>query len=613
MSNIQDEVLTFADKYLEPYRISRKGELIPELCPVCHGGDNRDKHSFAINIDDGVGCCKRGSCGWKGRLEDLAELFHENVTINRGVGFRTPKSNRGAKSYELPKVELLPLTETALEYFRNRKISEKTLKEYGVSCDADGNIVFPFYENGELVYVKYRKPKKPVKGEKKEWQCSNTKPILFGMDRCSFSLPLTQTEGQIDALSLFEAGVDNVVSVPCGCDNLEWIENCWTWLEHFQKIILFGDNDDPGKRMIQNVLRRLDESRCALIEEYPKIGVDLSTRAKDDTCKDANEVLYFCGPEKLVEMVENAQPVPIRGVIDLADVTPVDPTLVPRIKTCIPKLDDCIGGLREGGITVFTGVSGAGKSTQNGQLLLNAIEQGHSVCAYSGELGKEDFQEWINLQAAGSEYITLKYDKVSGKDVPFVPFYVQERVRNWYRGKFFLFDNNEIWETNQAESILNVFQMMARRYGCSIFLVDNMMTSLCDCEEETRAQGRFVAQLKKFANYYGVHVIIVAHPRKVKAGETLRKDDVGGSSHIVNLADNAIVVERPNLRIIKNRRGGVNTLIECCYCKDSRRIYQADTGDVTHYSWDRTNLEKPSVRADSHPDYGIQLADVSPF
>ena len=40
-----------------------------------------------------------------------------------------------------------------------------------------------------------------------------------------------------------------------------------------------------------------------------------------------------------------------------------------------------------------------------GQFLLAAIEQGYSVCAYSGELTKEKFQEWINLQAAGSEYI----------------------------------------------------------------------------------------------------------------------------------------------------------------------------------------------------------------
>ena len=51
---------------------------------------------------------------------------------------------------------------------------------------------------------------------------------------------------------------------------------------------------------------------------------------------------------------------------------------------------------------------------------------------------------------------------------------------DWYRGKFFLFDNNEIFESNQAESIIEVFTMTVRRYGCELFLVDNMMTSLSD-------------------------------------------------------------------------------------------------------------------------------------
>ena len=88
--------------------------------------------------------------------------------------------------------------------------------------------------------------------------------------------------------------------------------------------------------------------------------------------------------------------------------------------------------------------------------------------------------------------------------------------------------------------------------------------------------------------------------RKTKAGEQLRKDDVGGNSAIVNLADSAIVVERPNLRIIKNREGGVQKLIECCYCADSRHIYQADRGDLNWFSWNKEGIRifEGSLRAD---------------
>ena len=114
----------------------------------------------------------------------------------------------------------------------------------------------------------------------------------------------------------------------------------------------------------------------------------------------------------------------------------------------IPALDEVIGGLAEGAMTVFTGKPGNGKSTLAGQLLLNAIEQGHSICAYSGELTKEKFQEWINLQAAGSEYIGLKYDPVRDIRVPCVPYAVQERLLDYYRDRFYLFDNQEIFEAN---------------------------------------------------------------------------------------------------------------------------------------------------------------------
>lgn len=60
-------------------------------------------------------------------------------------------------------------------------------------------------------------------------------------------------------------------------------------------------------------------------------------------------------------MLEQANPVPLKGIIQLSDVTPYDSTAIPRIKTMIPALDETIGGLAEGAVTVFTGKPGDGK------------------------------------------------------------------------------------------------------------------------------------------------------------------------------------------------------------------------------------------------------------
>ena len=601
-------IIQFAEKYLAPYRI-RGDELIPELCPFCRGGDNEDRRTFALHIYEGVYVCKRGSCGVKGRFDQLAAHYGEQSAgiLPGNAGNGNALLPRRIKQFELPDTQHCPLTETIISYFASRKISRETLEAFRIAADPSGNIIFPFYRGEALIYEKYRKPHKPKPKERKEWQFSGAQPILFGMDMCSYSQPLIITEGQIDAMVLYEAGIRNVVSVPSGCDNLDWIEYCWDWLEQFRTIVLFGDNDDPGKRMVQNIARRIDEARCMIVEDYP---------AKPDgtPCKDANEILFFCGAEAVLSTLASAQPMPIKGIVQLADVVPLDPTTLPRVKTMIPALDEAIGGLVEGGMTVFTGKPGDGKSTLAGLLLLNAIEQGQTVCAYSGELTKERFQSWIHFQLAGSDHITLKHDPVRGVDVPFITYPVRERLIDYYRDKFLLFDNNEIFEANQSESILKVFTMVARRFGCKLFLVDNMMTSLSDADEETKAQGRFANALKKFANRYQVHVLLVAHPRKTKAGEYVKQDDIGGSSATIRLADSAIVVERPNLRIIKNRDGGIQRLIECCYCPDSRRIYQADKGDLNRFNWDKEGLTPASPRADSLREYGIRMAEANePF
>ncbi len=245
------------------------------------------------------------------------------------------------------------------------------------------------------------------------------------------------------------------------------------------------------------------------------------------TTKTCNVVAYT-GTTKVTPTV--GTPTGISGVIDLADVEPIDPTSVEAVKTNIPDLDKALGGFGVSQVIVLSGRSGEGKSTLSGLILLNAIEQQWKCCAYSGELSKEKFQEWINLQAAGSEYITLKHSNTRGCDVPVVPYEVSRRIRDWYRGQFYVYDNDGFSEESEHARILRLFTASARRYGCRVFLVDNLMSSLADEEEEFRAQARFVNDLKKFAKRFGAVVMVVSHPRKTKKGESIEKADVSGAS-----------------------------------------------------------------------------------
>lgn len=464
-TELRNEIMEFAEKHLFPFTVrstTHGDELIPQFCPYCNGGSSgKDENTFALSLDKGVFVCKRGSCGKRGRFEELAAKFNEKVSAVR------PIHERQQQTFVLPDTKLLPPTDQIYEYFAKRQISRATVDAFKIKADEKGMIVFPFYVNGVNVFEKFRRPWKPNENEKKmkEWRFPGAKPVLFGMDACSFSQPLVITEGQIDAMSLYEAGIQNVVSVPSGCDDMSWIENCWEWLEKFKTIILFGDNDEPGRKMVQTLVKRLDESRCRIVEDYPD-------SPRGGQCKDANEILCFCGPFELIDMIDKAKEIPVKGLVDLGTVAPIDPTVVPRIKTNIPKLDSLTGGLLEGGVSVIVGKAGSGKSCLSNGIILNAINQGFNVCVYTGEFTVTRAQYWLNLQAAGSDYLSLKYDPIKDKKVPIVPYTAQERIMDWYKGKLFIYNNDEIFESDQADSVLKVFTSAVRRYGVKLFVVD---------------------------------------------------------------------------------------------------------------------------------------------
>ena len=503
MDAMLSAVLDLAQNHsFENWRVIGNELKVRGRCPLCDGGTSGDTDTFAINVVTGAWNCKRGSCsGINGKHEGTFRELCNFFGVEAPTGYAMPRQTKAVKKqYVKPDPAMLkPLTDEIVNYCATRKISETTLKDWNISADDKGNMVFPFYRDNVLTFVKFREPKKfdKIKADyeeklqkaneaerkelqkhkpMKEWRLPNTESILFGMDMVTFNKPLVITEGQMDALALYEAGVSNVVSVPSGCEDLNWVSNCWEWLENFNQIILFGDSDEPGMEMVSTLSRRLGEDRCMIPKEYPESIYN----GKDNNrlCKDANEILVCYGPDFLKEMVDSCEPAPIKGVLNLASIPFIDPTAVPRIMTKIPQLDNMIGGLSEGGVTIVSGRRAEGKSTLSGPILLSAIDQGYSVCAYSGELASYKFLEWIMLQATENKYIAYKTDTRSGKNICYVESDIQQRIRNWLTDKFFLYDNSLVTEEKQTDSILKIFEACARRYGCKLFLVDKHICRL---------------------------------------------------------------------------------------------------------------------------------------
>lgn len=558
----------FADVYLQPYK-AKGGELIPLLCPFCHGGENRDKNTFALNEVNGTYNCKRGSCGKQGNFAQLLRAF--------GID--------GGNKYKRPEKTPRPATDAAKNYLALRGISEKTAAAYGVGVDGQGNLLFPYYdERGEHVFNKFRYPRKLRDGDRKAWREDGTKPVLFGMHLCDPDKPLTICEGEFDALACHEAGIPNAVSVPSGADDFTWLDTCWEFVGRFGKIYLFGDNDAPGREMIRRLSVKLSGSRVYVVEHLEK---------------DANALLHAHGAEAVKAAWEAAKEIPVVGLLNLADVAPLDVANIDRVRTSIDKLNRQIGGFMMGDVTVWTGKRGEGKSTLMSQILLDAVEDGKRVCAYSGELRADRFQYWVDLQAAGPRHVQTYTDPTDGHAAYYVPPLIRDMIHAWYDGKFWLYDNTAALQDEQV-TVLAVFEQAARRYDCRVFLIDNLMTvdygNLPE-RDYYQQQTRFINQLATFANLYNVHVHLVAHPRKTR--EVNDSDEVSGSGNITNRAANVIAVNRSgkeaigfdtSIDVLKNRWEGKTGAIGLCYDKASRRLYDAAAGPDREYGWERINF-----------------------
>lgn len=336
-----------------------------------------------------------------------------------------------------------------------------------------------------------------------------------------------------------------------------------------------------------------------LAEYAPSVPVLKPASGAFRNHKNVREVLEAGGVRAVDHLLIGAVERPAAGLLDLADVE--KPVILPTVLSGIRELDRAIGGFAPGELSVWTGKRGGGKSTLLSQLLLDAVDQGHVVCAYSGELAAWRFKMWAALQAAGPKHVTEQTDRFSGKTFHSVPPPTMNLIDDWWRGRFLLYDNR-VNGAGNVDGLLRIFEYAVRRHGACVFLVDNLMTANFSSVDRDfyRAQSEFVGRLEAFAVKNEVHVHLVAHPRKTDSSRALEADDIGGSGDVSNKADNVFSLTRLDqkdvekhgfqtvLRILKNRQHGELISIGLNFDSASRRFYKSGTGTPDkRYGWER--------------------------
>ena len=599
--------------------IKERGNEIQALyCPYCNGGRNKDKRTFSLNKETGLYKCFRGTCGEEGNLKQLGEFLGVEIMKEKQDYFR--EYSKPKKVYKKPDVELTGISEQNIEYFKTRLISKETLIKNRVTTDKNNNIMFNFYLNNELVFVKYKISRKPgiVNGKKetKAWRAADTRPILYGMDDCDPKLPLIIIEGEPDKLVLDECGVKNAVSIPSGTEDFTWINECWEWLEQFKEIIIWGDNDIAGKGFQQETIARLSDWKLKVVKcEHKDANVLLYEVTKD---KGLSE-----GKEAVREHIANATAVKKEYITNLADVKRKDYRNISAVSTGYSKLDSLIGGMYGGMLVVWTGYTGSGKSTILSNIIINGVEEGYKTFVYSGELAKEDFKEWMDLQLSGRKYLTSYNCPIKKQAIPTPDPKYYKYLDEFYDEMVYLYDTDD-YATDK--SIITAMEYMAKREGTKVFLIDNLMTmNVTERGDINEKQGNLLNRLKHFARTFNAIVHLVAHPKKPGIGQTrVDRYSASGTANIVNLADRVfgfhrltseekledIKYEHQNnvLMIFKDRKFGIfDAEISFKFDYFSKRYYMDAEEHHREYSWTE------NIKTGNTKGYQVIIDEDCPF
>ena len=441
--------------------------------------------------------------------------------------------------------------------------------------DTEGDIIaFPFIKDGEIVGHKYRGPHKTF------WQQANGRKQFFNVDvlrdpnLIDGTSALVIVEGELDALAVASAGYPYVVSVPDGAPpprdgngnlivvptgtediipdadgKFGYVTADWECLAKVRRIIIAVDNDEAGRRLADELVRRLDRVRCSFVT-YP------------ETCKDLNEVLVSHGAEEVLSVLFAAKPYPVDGVYKLSDFPPEEP--IKTYTTGWGQLDEYLKPYA-GAFMVVGGFPGHGKSTWTIQFATNMAR----------------LHNW-NIAVASFEMKVVPYvtDTIMStflqSPIKFAAEINRKRAVNFVENKFtFLAPNRSDSDTEyDIDWLLERMQVAVIRNGVRMVVIDpfnEIEHRKRGDETMTEYIGRAIRKLKAFAMQYNVLVCVVVHP--TKGSSQLDSADLS----LYSLADSSHWANKADLGVIIGRVGDPKVdLITGVYIKKIR--YQPDAG-----------------------------------
>jgi twinkle protein len=451
------------------------------ICPLCSHDrkpENKKKKCASYDWERGLGTC-----------HNCDSTFQLHTYERKGASDREyVKPVFSTKTHKAPSSKVV-------KWFESRGISQQTLEDLNVSegpefmpqtGKEENTIKFNYFMGNKLINIKYRdgaKNFKLYKGAEKIFYNINS---IVNHDTCVI------VEGEIDALSLHEAGVPNVISVPNGAtlnhNNLDYLDNCIDYFEDKEKIILAVDADEPGTMLKQEFIRRLGAENCYIVDFAD--------------CKDANEYLIKYGSDDLRFAIHNAQQVPLENVTTLKNIENdlkdfVKHGFKPGFQVGLPNFDKIF--------STYTGIPSSGKSDFVDQMVVGynklygwktafASPENAPIYLHAHKLMRKT---WGDMPSPGD---------IGGKTWKHVSDHVNDN--------YFFIDMDKY----SLESVLRKGAELVKRKGIKCLVIDpynKVRDTNAVSDDVNRYTMDYLSKIEQFCKKYDVLTFIVAHPTKM--------------------------------------------------------------------------------------------------
>jgi len=367
------------------------------------------------------------------------------------------------------------------------------------------------------------------------------------------------TEGEFDAMSVFQATGIPSVSLPNGVHSLP--PRVLPWLEKFDKIYLWLDNDEAGLGACENFANKLGKDRTLVVK----------TLGETDSFKDANEAL-LAGAD-LNKYIAKAKLISEENILRIQD---MQESILSRVLNFDEQkgiqsgyfkwYNSLIKGFRKGELTVFTGPTGSGKTTFLSQLSLDFIEKNVPTLWGSFEVKNEILATTMLYQ-----YTRQNVEKMSREDLQLSLNDLGDHPL--YFMKFF--------GSTDLSVLFNTLDYAVYTYDVSHIVLDNLQFMLSGQGRNVNKfdlQDNVIASLRRFCTEKNVHITMVIHPKKVDDDDELTIASVFGSAKATQESDNIMIMQNKHrfryIDIRKNRFDGSIGRVPIGFDKESKRYFE---------------------------------------